>query len=315
MRKNVNREVIEGYVYQHNLQIRTVERADSPNKGKPFISGTLDVATDESCTNVLQVHFTYVAENYGSGKPNATYTNLKRIIETGKTVIDNGIAEATKVSMSPSLALNDFYPAGSDELVSQMRNEGGFVNIVNELKPAGMRATFDFDVVLTGFKMITPEENERVTSPYAEIRGVAFDFRNGILPSTFVVRNPLAIKYFENLELSNTNPVYTEIKGNITSTMVTIETTSEGAFGEASVDVVSRRVREWEITWSRKNPYEFGEEGVLTVEELKKASEDRNVYLAEQKTRAEEYRARSNNAIASPASNAASAIKDAGFNF
>lgn len=314
MRKNVNIETIEGYVYQHNLQIRTVERADSPNKGTSYISGTLDVATDESCTNVLQVHYTYVAEVYKSGKQNISYTNLKRIIDTGKTVVDNGIAEATKVRLTPSLALNEFYPEGSEEVVSQMRNEGGFVTIISEFGP-GKRAYFEFDVVLTGFALHEANETNNGVA-YGELRGVAFDFRNAILPATFIIRGDSAdgvkgLNYFDSLNLSATNPLYTKIKGDIVSAVVTIEKVSESAFGEAFVDTVTRRVKEWRVTWAAPTPFEFGEEGVLTVEELKKATEDRSIYLAEEKKRAEEYRASRHAAAASTSS----FIKDEGFNF
>ena len=315
MRKNKNAELIEGYVYQHNLAIRKVENTNSPNFGKPFISGTLDVAVDEACTNVLQVHYTYVAEVYNSGKVNNTFVNLKRIIENGKTVVEDGIENALKVSLSPSLALNDFYPEGSEEVVSQMRNEGGFVNIVTDLRPEDKRATFDLDVILTGFKMVEPDAEKGIETEYAELRGVAFDFRNAILPITLVARNPKLIKGLESYEISGSNPVYTELMGNIVSSVVSKEVVIEGAFGMTSVDTVNRRVREWEVTMPRrKEPYLFDDESTITKAELTKALEDRNVYLAEQKKRTEDYRA-AKAVNAAPAASNLNTIKDEEFNF
>ena len=48
MRNNTNTQVIEGRIYQHNLQMRKVENEASENYGKDFINGTIDVATDDA---------------------------------------------------------------------------------------------------------------------------------------------------------------------------------------------------------------------------------------------------------------------------
>ena len=86
MRKNVNAENIEGKVYQFKLE-KKVTGENSKNPGTEFISGTLDVATTSAQDNIIQVHYTYVAPTYSSGKVNASYNALKQIIENGKTVL------------------------------------------------------------------------------------------------------------------------------------------------------------------------------------------------------------------------------------
>ena len=55
---NLNREHVEGRVYEHELAIKTVQSKDSANFGKEFISGTIDVATNENPDemNIVQVH-------------------------------------------------------------------------------------------------------------------------------------------------------------------------------------------------------------------------------------------------------------------
>ena len=67
MRKATNTEHIEGRIYQHDLAVKTVQNNASENFGKEFISGTLDIATDEEGCNVLTVHFTYVTETTKKG--------------------------------------------------------------------------------------------------------------------------------------------------------------------------------------------------------------------------------------------------------
>ena len=147
MKKMINSERIEGRVYQHNLVIKTVQNQTSANYGKEFISGNLEVAVDEEGLNVIPVHFTYVVEMTNSGKTNATYANLKKIIDEDKTWIKVGKDDATKVRIDTAIALNDFYTQ-DDRLVSTKVNEGGFVTLINgELAPENERNTFTMDML------------------------------------------------------------------------------------------------------------------------------------------------------------------------
>ena len=290
MKKIINSERIEGRVYQHNLELKTVQNKDSANFGKEFISGTLDIATDEEGLNVLSVHFTYVVEMTNSGKRNATYGVLKNIIENGKTWLANGKDEAMKVRVDTALALNDFYTQ-DDRLVSAKRNEGGFVTVVNELAEEKERNTFRVDMLITSVTRIEADEEKGIENDYLTLRGAIFNFRNAILPVEFTVRREDGMQYFESLDASAQNPIFTEVHGKIISTTVKREITEESAFGTASVRTVDRTTREWCVDWARPVEYEFGAEDTLTAEEVKKAMEDREVYLANIKKRRDDYMA------------------------
>ena len=289
MRKNINTQHIEGRIYQHNLSVKTVKNQSSANFGKEFISGTLDIAVDEDGLNVVQVHFTYVTPTTKNGGKNATFGALKKIIDESKSWMTDGKDAATKVKVdSNSLALNDFY-AQDDTLVSVKMNEGGFVSIVTDLCDEGERNTFTMDMVITNTKMVEPEdENEE---SFLSVRGVVFNFRNDILPVEFVVKNPDGIKYFDQIGASPSEPIYTKVWGKICCTTVTTIKKEESAFGEAAVASTSRSKKEWIITGTAKVPYDFGETGVLTANELTTAMQNREVYLADIKKRADEYRA------------------------
>ena len=99
------------------------------------------------------------------------------------------------------------------------------------------------------------------------------------------------MEYFEDLGASQNEPVFTKVWGKITCNSIVNEVKEETAFGEEAVRTFERKIKEWLITGTSKVPYEFGEEGVLTVEELKKAAQDREVRLAEIKKRRDEYAA------------------------
>lgn len=290
MRRALNAEHIEGRIYEHNLTVKTVQNKESANYGKEFISGTLDVATDEEGLNVLSVHFTYVTETTSKGQKNATYTNLKKIIDSGKTWISVGKDEAIKVKIDTALALNDFY-AQDDSLVSVKMNEGGFVTIVNELSDISERNTFQVDMVITSVTKTEIDEEKNIKEPYVTLRGAIFNFKNDLLPLDFVVKNEAGMKYFENLDVSNSEPIYTKVWGKIICATVKIERSEESAFGEAAVKTYEKKTKEWIVTGTAKIPHEFGDEKILTAEELTKAIQNREIYLADKKKANDEWKA------------------------
>ena len=166
MRKVLNKEHIEGRVYEHNLAIKTVQNSESKNFGKEFIGGTLDVATDDDCLNIVTINFTYVTEVTSKGAKNDTYAALKNIIENGKTVLVDGKDAATLVKIDTALGVNDFYTSrnGEEVLVTAKRNEGGFVHIVNKLSDAATRNTFEMDMLINGTRLV---EADVTTSPFS----------------------------------------------------------------------------------------------------------------------------------------------------
>ena len=317
MKKMTNTERIEGRIYQHDLTIKQVQNQASDNFGKDFIAGNIEVATDDECLNVIKVHFTYVTPTNKSGAENRTFSVLKRIIDDNKTITSVGKDEAMKVRIDTALALNDFYNA-NDELVSAKTNEGGFVTIINELNEPKERNRFTVDMLITGVNHVDADP-EKKTEEYATVRGAIFNFRNDLLPIEFKVKNADGIKYFEDLGVTNAEPVFTQVWGEIISETSTTTQEVESAFGEAAVKTYKNTSREWVITGTRKEPYDFGDESILTAAEVQKASGDREVYLADVKKRAEDYKANRAATTTTPAVTATvattTATKSAGFSF
>lgn len=291
MRKATNSERIEGRVYQHSLTVKTVQNQTSPNFGKEFIAGDIEIAVDEAGLNVIPVHFTYVTPTTSSGAENRTFSVLKKIIDGGKTWITNGKDEALKVRIDTAIALNDFYTQDGT-LVSTKKNEGGFVSIINgELAPENERNTFTVDMLITAVNRIEKNEEKNINEDFVTVRGAIFNFRNELLPLDFLVRNTDGMKYFEDLGVTGAEPLYTKVWGRINCGTILNEVKEDSAFGESAVRTYERKIREWVITGTAKVPYEFGDENVLTADEVTKAQQDREVMLAETKKRSEEYRA------------------------
>ena len=293
MKKMINTEHISGYVYNHSLVVKQVQNKNSENYGKDFISGELNIATDEEGMNVIPVHFTFVTPTTKTGAKNNTYTALNTIIEAeGRTWTTGGKDSAIKVSVNTSIALNDFIN-NEGEKISVMRNEGGFVSIINNFdnEPANKRNTFSADMVIMNVKNVEANPDKGIEKNYDILHGAIFNFRGALLPVDFAIKDERGMAFFENQEISNSNPLFIKVNGRITNTTQVIEKVEESAdWGESIISSTTKKNREWVVTGSSKFPYELSEDSNdLTPEELKSAIQDRELYWAEVKKRNDEY--------------------------
>lgn len=291
MKKMTNRINVEGRVFSHSLAKKTVQDTNSANYGKEFINGTLEIAVDEEGLNVVPVHFTYVTELTKKGETNLTYTNLDRIINENNLWSVVGKDAAQKVKIDTSIAVNDFYNQ-ENILVTTKVIEGGFVSFVTEFGQEDKRSFFNEDMFITSVRLVEKNEEKNINEDYLVVGGAIFNFRGDLLPVDFVVRNAAGMKYFEGLEATNANPVFTKVWGSVVCKTIVTTTEEESAFGEPQVRTYERKTKEYVITGSSREIYDFGDEEVLTAEDVKKAMADRELMLADNKKRSEEYRAR-----------------------
>lgn len=297
MMKVKNECHIEGYLYEHNLE-KKVSGEKSKNPGTEFISGTISIATDEDILNIVPIHFTYVTALTSSGKPNATFATLSNIVDgTYDTVMNGGKDNAAKIRVDSAIGLNEFYSDrnGKEELVSAKRNEGGFVHLVTDglVDDVKNRNTFKCDMLITNVRHIEADEEKNLPEK-AIVRGAIFDFRKSLLPVEFTAINPGAINYFEGLDASNSNPVFTQIWGRQVSETVVRTITEESAFGDPHVREVKSNRKDWVITGARPEPYEWDDESTLTAAEVNEAGKERELMLAALKQRQDEYKASKN---------------------
>ena len=314
MKAMINRTHIEGYLYQHSLTLKTTGE-NSKNPGTQFISGNVDIATDDALTNIVSVHFTYVTATTAKGSANATYNTLNDIINgVLKNVMEHGADVAAKLRIDSAIGLNEFYSNrnGTEELVSQKRNEGGFVHTTQTLaSDENLRNTFECDMLITNARRIEADE-EHNTPERVIVKGYTFDFRKALLPVEFTALTPGAMNYFEGLEASEKNPVFTKVKGVQISQTVIRKITEESAFDGPSVHEVTSTRRDFVITSASKEPYIWDDESTMTVAELKTGLSDREVALANMRQRQADYRASQATPVAT---SAASTTSVGGFNF
>ena len=312
MKKMINTTRIEGWVYDHKLE-KKVSGQNAKNPNTTYITGTLNVATDNALTNIVPVHFTYVTATTSKGTPNATFDVLNDIIEGKiKTVMGHGADQAATIRIDSNLGLNEFYSdrSGKEELVSAKRNEGGFIHVNESLNTDELkRATFECDILITGATRIEANE-ERNLPEKVIVKGAIFDFRGALLPVELTALNAGAMNYFENLGATPKTPVLTMVRGVQISETVVRKFEEESAFGDTYVREVPSQRKDWVITWAKGEPYEWDDASTLTVMELNEAISNREIALATMKKRNDEYKA-SRGAVAP----AITTPRNAGFNF
>lgn len=301
MKKFKNLAHLEGYVYEADLKLK-VTGDTSKNPGTEFISGTLSIATDDECNNVVPVHFTYVTATTAQGKDNATYGVLKNIIDGKiKTVMADGKENAGFIRVDSAIALNEWYDK-EGKLISVKRCEGGFVHTTSQqlLPPVDRRSEFAVDIVINGVTRVEANE-ERETPERGIIKGAIFDFRGALMPVEFTVLHPKAIDYFESLEAGPKNPVFTEVRGQMVSMTFVRKIVEESAFGDAAVREVKSTTKDFVITWAAPHPYEWDSENTITAAWLGEAVQQREIHKAEIKKRQDDYQASKNSAFTTKA--------------
>jgi len=293
MKKMINKVHIEGWVYDHKLTSKMAgEKAKNP--GVTFINGTVDIATDDNCLNIVTIHYSYVTPVTKQNKPNATFNALNSILTDNKTVVKVGKENAVKVRADTSIGLNEFYSdrSGKEELVSAKRNEGGFIHIITDAlsEKDTDRNNWEADTVITKVREIEADP-ERNLPAKVVISGYMFDFKNALLPVDVVAYKESAQNYFLGLEASEANPTFIKLKGQQVSQVIIRTVTEESAFGdEPDVKEFKNTVREFVVTGALP-PYEWDSEESITAQEMKEALASREITKAEIKQRQDEYNA------------------------
>jgi len=238
------------------------------------------------------VHFTYVTATTSKGGADTRWPVLQSLIDGAPTVASDGKEKATKVRVDSVIGLNEWFRDIKDEKpVSVMRNEGGFIHLTQKLNDdEKQRGTFKVDMIITNVRDVEPD-NEKGTEERVIVRGAIFDFKKAILPVEFSIMNPAGMKYFRNLDVSNKNPVFTQVWGRQVSRTLKVVTTTESAFGEDEVKIRETSTKDMTIIGCLKEPYIFDDEDTITAVELQQAMSDRELYLASMKQRQAEYQA------------------------
>lgn len=296
----VNKVNIEGYVFsiEDNRGFNKLAKAEtgpnSKNPGSPYIRGVVNVATDDDGLNVIPVHFTWVTPTYKSGNPNSTYETLAEMIDmdaagTLKTFVNSG-TDAMKVRIDGDIELNDWLDREGN-MVATKRVRGSFIHAVTA--PFNPKATFETEMLISNAAVREVDNGD----DYMNLNGYVFNFRGDILPISFSVNGEAGIRYFEDQDISNANPLFTRVWGSMITNVVGSEKVVESAFGAPKVESTSRTLSSWSIEGCSTEPLVFDDESTITKDELKQKLQERETRVQEEKVRQEERRNNKNGAV------------------
>lgn len=277
----VNKAQVRGYVFSHTLQERVSN--SERNNGAKYISGIVNVATDDDALNVVPVNF-FTMEKTKSGSTSATFETLKQIIDTGATYEALG-TDAMRVRIDGSIDVNDFYNRDG-ELVSGKRVRGSFIHFLNANEEISTPKTPACYIEADALLQAAIEREGNDGEPYVSLQGFVFNYRGDALPVSFSCSSESGMNFFLNEDISASNPYFGTIWGDIRSTVVVSEKEvddSQTAFGQRAVQETTRTFRTWEIVGANMNS--GMDETTITQEELQKAVAEREVRLAELKQR------------------------------
>lgn len=272
-----------GYVFNSNLRKGVTKATNQWHPNEEYISGTVNVATDDQALNVVPVNF-FVYEKRsdrdGNKIPNDTYQTLDQIID-GQTYERVG-NQAMKVRISASVDTNDFYSTRNNRMVTSQRVNGRFIHLMPP-NTSVTPASFNVNMVMLG---VTDREVEG-RPPFVDVKGYVFNYNGSrLFPVTFECHDESGINFVQSLDASSSNPVVLNVWGNIQTTIIELQNAEQEAvasgFGvrPAVSSNSTRTVRSWVVTGADSEACpQFGDSAPFTKSDMKRLVDERNVRL------------------------------------
>lgn len=240
-----NKVSIRGWVWDYKLDERkTSSTANTPDMD--FISGWTDIATDEEGLNIVRVSWGFLGTRriYKNGKNNDTYDCLGQLMG-GSSWKNNGKESAPRVRIDGSIETNDWVTR-EGELVSSKQATGQFCHVLNETEQTSPCAKFSADMLAQNAVMRESQTGDE----YMELKGFVFGWGDNIFPVTFSVPSEAGQKFFEDYDITPSEPYFGKVWGEIHSSIQHIEREvddSQVGFGTVDVTESTRTLRTWDI--------------------------------------------------------------------
>jgi len=251
--KSYNATNFKGRLYSYALDTIDTEKGEA-------IAGTITLEVNEDGTTVDIRYFAY--PTYSSGKKNTTYDILAAIMDGEyATVVDEGEG-ADWLASTGSIDVSYFVGtrSGDDDLQRAQKVRGNFIN---PNKNKVYENNWKLDYLITRITEIEADQ-ERDYPRYAKVFGFYIDsYNKRVLEAAFQVRNPAGVDFVVGLDVSLDSPYFVSCSGKLTRSVNTKVTKS--SFGEDQV--VEFTNTSWTLESMAADPYEFGDERVLTIDE------------------------------------------------
>lgn len=246
-----NKVSIRGWVWDYKLDERkTSSTANTPDMD--FISGWTDIATDEEGLNIVRVSWGFLGtrRTYKNGKNNDTYDCLGQLMG-GSSWKNDGKDNAPRVRIDGSIETNDWVTR-EGELVSPKQVTGQFCHMLTTTEQTTPCAKFSADMLAQNAVMRESQSGDE----YMELKGFVFGWGDNIFPVTFSVPGEAGQKFFEDCEVTPSEPYFGKVWGEIHSSVQHIEREvddSQVGFGAVDVTESTRTLRTWDVEGANIN--------------------------------------------------------------
>lgn len=284
-----NKVSIRGWVWDYKLDERkTSSTANTPDMD--FLSGWTDIATDEDGLNIVRVSWGFLGtrRTYKNGKNNDTYDCLAQLMG-GASWKNDGKESAPRVRIDGSIETNDWVTR-EGELVSPKQVTGQFCHMLTATEQTTPCAKFSADMLAQNAVMRESQTGDE----YMELKGFVFGWGDNIFPVTFSVPGEAGQKFFEDCDITPSEPYFGKVWGEIHSSVQHIEREvddSQVGFGAVDVTESTRTLRTWDVEGANINLGLSTE--TIEQSDLERMVAHREERLADVKARAE---ARNNSA-------------------
>lgn len=279
-----NEVSLTGYVFATKLRQGTTGATNQWHPNENYISGTIEVATDDDALTVVPVSFfAYEFRNNKDGHrvSNETYQTLSQVIDA--QTYERVGTNAMKLRISGSIDTNDFYSSRNDQIVSSQRINGRFVHI--DTSRGVVPTMFNANMVVCNVAEMEQEGRDE----YVKVGGYVFNYNGSrVYPVSFECHDAAGKDFILSLDASTGNPVSLNVWGTIESTVIAKPTVEQEAvasgFGVRPVMTAdnARTVRSWKVTGADANGCpEFEAVAPFTKKDMKRLIDERNTRLQE----------------------------------
>ena len=286
LREAENKIHIEGILSEVNLNEGTMTKEGKVSK---TIGGSIKVRVNQvingkEVENEVPVSM-FATELKKDGTPNPAYTSIMKIKDTFVSIAASDINSADRVRITGAkLAMNEYYPAGSDTLTAFPRINATFVNKIANHADCNPEASFSVEFVVANKGDETNREGE-ATGRY-KFMGVLPQYGGKVDVIPFIAAAPGVINATSTY-WSEGDTVKAIGKLNFTSKTETYAV--EVDFGEPQVKSRTINVSELIITGGTQTPLDG--ELAFSTEDIQKGLADRKVRLEQLKTKSKEKKA------------------------
>lgn len=263
---------VEGIVSELRIEEKEVG-------GKFAITGEIDIQTEENSVHTFRV-FSYREKKDGS--VSGLYKGLKTVMDEYKSIASVGVNDADRVRVSSGkLGVNE-YIGQDDQLKTFPQFSANFINRIQAGEELNPHATFEVEVVIVAKKEEKDRQGEEtgrlILETYIPVYG------GKVIPMTFVVADQDAVSYVDsNYEKGETVRLYGDIVNRVEVTTTEVNV----GFGKAQPKVNRKTVRELLVTGGSE-PYEEESVNAYSIETVKAALAEREIYIEEMKKKKEE---------------------------